>query len=38
VTIIGVDDHIEIWNRSAYAEYHARLEEEVDATADELAT
>ncbi len=38
VTIIGVDDHIEIWDRSAWAEYLARLEEEADATADELAT
>ena len=38
VTIIGVDDHIEIWDRLAYAKYDSRLKEEVDATADELAT
>lgn len=38
VTIIGVEDHIEIWDRAAWAEYLARLEEEADATADELAT
>jgi MraZ protein len=38
VTIIGVGDHIEIWDRAAWAEYSARLEEEADATADELAT
>ena len=38
VTIIGADDHIEIWNRSAWTEYRTRLEEEADATADELAT
>jgi MraZ protein len=37
VTILGVEDHIEIWNRAAWAEYLARLEEEADATADELA-
>ena len=37
VTIIGVEDHIEIWDRAAWAEYLARLEEEADATADELA-
>jgi MraZ protein len=38
VTIIGVRDHIEIWDRAAWADYLARLEEEADATADELAT
>jgi len=38
VTIIGAQDHIEIWDRAAWAEYLAHLEEEADATADELAT
>jgi len=37
VTIIGAQDHIEIWDRAAWAEYLAHLEEEADATADELA-
>jgi MraZ protein len=37
VTILGVEDHIEIWDRAAWTEYEARLEEEADATADELA-
>ncbi len=38
VTIIGVNDHIEIWDREAYATYEAGMGEGVDATADELAT
>ena len=38
VTIIGAQDHIEIWDRAAWADYQSRLEEEADATADELAT
>jgi MraZ protein len=38
VTIIGVQDHIEIWDRAAWTEYLTHLEEEADATADELAT
>ena len=37
-TVIGVRDHIEIWDRAAWATYLAHLEEEADATADELAT
>lgn len=37
-TVIGVQDHIEIWDRTAWAEYLAHLEEGADATADELAT
>ncbi len=37
-TVIGVQDHIEIWERTAWAEYLAHLEEGADATADELAT
>ncbi len=36
-TIIGVQDHIEIWDRVAWTEYLSHLEEEADATADELA-
>jgi len=38
VTIIGAQDHIEIWDRAAWAEYLAQLEEEADATAVEHAT
>jgi len=38
VAIIGVQDHIEIWDRAAWAEYRKQMEEEADATADELAT
>ncbi len=37
VTVIGVADHLEIWDRAAWADYRAHLEEEADATADELA-
>ena len=37
VSIIGVKDHVEIWDRAAWAECLSRLEEEADATADELA-
>ena len=36
-TVIGVQDQIEIWDRAAWAEYLAHLEEGADATADELA-
>jgi MraZ protein len=35
VTIIGVADHLEIWDRAAWTEYLAHLEEEADASADE---
>ncbi len=38
VTIIGAADHIEIWDRAAWAEYLSRLEEEADAPADERAS
>ena len=38
VSIIGVRDHLEIWDRVAWARYQPRLEEEADATADEHAT
>jgi MraZ protein len=38
VSIIGVQDHLEIWDRAAWADYQSRLEEEADATADEHAT
>jgi MraZ protein len=38
VTIIGVQDHIEIWDRAVWTEYRNHMEEEADATADELAT
>lgn len=35
VTIIGVADHVEIWDRAAWTDYLAHLEEEADASADE---
>jgi MraZ protein len=35
VTVIGVADHVEIWDRDAWTEYRAHLEEEADASADE---
>ncbi len=38
VTVIGVADHLEIWDRAAWTEYLAHLEEEADATADEHST
>jgi MraZ protein len=38
VTIIGVRDHIEIWDRAAWAAYIRRQEEDADDIADELAT
>ena len=37
VTIIGVRDHIEFWDRAAWAEYLKDTEEGADAIADELA-
>jgi MraZ protein len=37
VTVIGVDDHIELWNRAAWMAYRKTIEEGADATADELA-
>ena len=36
-TIIGVGDHVEIWDRAAWAAYRKTMEEGADATADELA-
>jgi len=36
VTIIGVYDHIEVWDRTAWAAYRKAMEEGADATADEL--
>jgi len=38
VTVIGVADHLEIWDRTAWTQYLAHLEEEADATADEHST
>ncbi len=34
VTVIGVADHVEIWDRTAWTQYLAHLEEEADASAD----
>jgi MraZ protein len=38
LTVIGAQDHLEIWDRAAWARFLAHLEEEADATADEHAT
>ncbi len=38
VTVIGVADHLEIWDRAAWTDQLAHLEEEADATADDDAT
>lgn len=38
VTIIGVQNRIEFWDRTRWAEYLKQIEEEADAVADELAT
>ena len=38
VTIIGVEDRIEFWDRNRWAQYLKQSEEEADAAADELAT
>ena len=38
VSVIGVADHVEIWDRVAWTEFRAHLEEEADASADEHAT
>lgn len=37
VTIIGVRDHIELWDRAAWGKYLRETEEGADAIADELA-
>jgi len=37
VTIIGVHDHVEVWDRGAYADYRKHMEEGADAAADQLA-
>jgi MraZ protein len=34
VTVIGVADHVEIWDRTAWTQYLAHLEEEADGPAD----
>jgi transcriptional regulator MraZ len=38
VSVIGVADHVEIWDRVAWTEFRAHLEEGADASADEHAT
>jgi MraZ protein len=38
VTIIGVQNRIEFWDRTRWAQYLRQIEEEADAVADELAT
>jgi MraZ protein len=37
VTIIGMHDHIEIWDREAWATYRKQMEEGADAAADQLS-
>ncbi len=36
VVVVGAVDHLEIWDRSAWAEYESRLEGNTDAPAKEL--
>jgi len=36
VTIIGVHDHLEVWDRASWVDYRQRMEEGADASADEL--
>lgn len=36
VTIIGVYDHLEVWDRASWVDYRQRMEEGADASADEL--
>ena len=38
LSVIGVADHVEIWDRAAWTDYRAHLEEEADASADEHST
>jgi MraZ protein len=38
LTVIGAQDHLEIWDRARWARYLARLEEVADVTAAEHAT
>ena len=38
VAIVGVDDHIEFWDRAAWVAYRETNEEGADATPDELAS
>jgi MraZ protein len=37
VSILGVQNHIEIWDRAAWATYRKTMEEGADAAADQLA-
>jgi MraZ protein len=37
VTILGVHDHLEIWDRAAWATYRKQMEEGADSAADQLA-
>jgi MraZ protein len=37
VTIIGVQDHLEIWDRAAWTKYRKEMEEGADVAADQLA-
>jgi MraZ protein len=37
VTILGLQDHIEVWDRVAWAAYRKRMEEGADAVANQLA-
>jgi MraZ protein len=37
VTILGLQDHLEIWDRAAWAAYRKHMEEGADAVANQLA-
>ena len=36
VTIVGVYDHLEVWDRASWVDYRQHMEEGADASADEL--
>jgi MraZ protein len=36
-TIVGVDDHLEVWNPGRWAEHYAELDEQAERLAEELA-
>lgn len=36
LTILGVGDHIEIWNKQEYSDYEEKVDDEIDEIAEEL--
>ena len=35
--VVGVDDHLEVWNPQRWAEHYAELDEQAEQLAEELA-